>query len=265
MTRAGGSSDVWAREGRKFAGAGRGVRGPRGPAGEVAPRAASGPAPSPAPHSAAASQLGSSPTEPLRPTKFQGAQPSGPAGQQVGSGAAGPAPAGPHLLPAALHQGPAGEGRSFLPPPCWPRHRVTSPRRVVARTRMCAWAAGLPLLSPPPLRRERAGAARARHHTPLRPLAAPRSAGREGKSPAGARRAGSARSRGRGPRGAREGRARGSPRARSGKVPSGYSRRVLTTQEKNTSYSTCRSLLKCFYQKREVARTRQQHEARSVL
>lgn len=181
MTRAGGSSDVWAREGRKFAGAGRGVRGPRGPAGEVAPRAASGPAPSPAPHSAAASQLGSSPTEPLRPTKFRGAQPSGPAGQQVGSGAAGPAPAGPHLLPAALHRGPAGEGRSFLPPPCWPRHRVTSPRRVVARTRMCAWAAGLPLLSPPPLRRERAGAARARHHTPLRPLAAPRSAGREGR------------------------------------------------------------------------------------
>lgn len=99
----------------------------------------------------------------------------------MGSGAAGPARTGPRLPPAALHRGPAGEGRSFLPPPCWPRHRVTSPRRVAARTRMCAWAAGLPLPSPPPLRRERAGAARARHHTPLRPLAAPRSAGREGR------------------------------------------------------------------------------------
>lgn len=57
VTRAGGSSDVWAREGRKFAGAGRGVRGPRGPAGEVAPWTASGRVPSPAPHSVATSQL----------------------------------------------------------------------------------------------------------------------------------------------------------------------------------------------------------------
>lgn len=127
----------------------------------------------------------SSPTAPLSPTKFRGAQPSGPAGQQVGSGASGPARAGPRLPPAALHRGPAGKGRSFLPPPCWPRHRVTSPRRVAARTRMCAWAAGLPLPAPPPLRRERAGAARARHHTPLRPLAAP--ARPDGRGEAGGR------------------------------------------------------------------------------
>lgn len=165
--------------------------------------------------------IASSPTAPLSPTKFRGAQPSGPAGQQVGSGASGPARAGPRLPPAALYRGPAGEGRSFLPPPCWPRHRVTSPRRVAARTRMCAWAAGLPLPSPPPLRRERAGAARARHHAPLRPLAAPRSAGREGRGRRARAEQESARSRGRRPRGAREGRARGSPRARSREVPSG--------------------------------------------
>lgn len=168
----------------------------------------------------------SSPTAPLRPTKFRGAQPSGPAGQQVGSSASGPAGAGPRLPPAALHRGPAGEGRSFLPPPCWPRHRVTSPRRVAARTRMCAWAVGLPLPSPPPLRRERAGAARARHHTPLRPLAASRSVGREGRG----RRA-RAEQGVRGPAAAVPGeRARGgpgwepgSPRARSAGVPSWYS------------------------------------------
>lgn len=133
----------------------------------------------------------------------------------MGSGATGPARAGPRLPPAALRRDPAGEGRSFLPPPCWPRHRVTSPRRVAARTRMCAWAAGLPPLSPPPPRRERAGAARARYHTPLRPLAAPRSAGREGR---GRRRR--AKQGARGPAAAVPGeRARGGPESSHSGVP----------------------------------------------
>lgn len=201
----------------------------------------------------------SSPTAPLRPTKFRGAQPSGPAGQQVGSGASGRVWAGPRLPPAALHRGPAREGRSFLPPPCWPRHRVTSPRRVAARTRMCACAAGLPLPSPPPLRRERAGAAR---KAPLRPAPPPRGAprregrGRRARAEQGARGPEAAvpgeRARG-GPR-----REPGSPSARSGEVPSGYSgcrRKYLLVYH--------RSHLKCFCQKRDVALTRQQHEARS--
>ena len=83
--------------------------------------------------------------------------------------------------------------------------------------------------------------------------------GRGGERPAGARGAGRARAGGRRPGGAREGRARASPGQSAREVRRGPLR-VLTLQEKKTSYSTGRSLLKCFCWERDVAWARQQHE-----
>lgn len=107
-----------------------------------------------------------------------------------------------------------------------------------------------------------AGTRRSRPSAPPHPAPPPRGAplgGTGGERPAGARGAGSARSRGRRPGGAREGRARASPGQSAREVRRGPLR-VLTLQEKKTSYSTGRSLLKCFCWERDVAWARQQHE-----
>lgn len=112
------------------------------------------------------------------------------------------------------------------------------------------------------LRRRFGGNAQEPPERATTPRSAPsrRPARRDGRGEAG----GHARSkRARGPAAAVPGeRARGGPGAVRARGPE-RSPRVLTSQEKNTSCSTCRSLLKCFSQKRNIARTRQQHEARS--
>lgn len=227
------------------------------PAGEVAPRAASGRAPSPAPHPAAASQVPQ--VRRSLSTQLSSVEP-GPAARPDNRWAAAPQ-ARPGQARASRPQpsteAPPGRGaRSYL------RHvgRATGSHRRGGSRPEPGCAPG-PRGSRRRLRRRLGGnaqepPARARHHTPLRPLAAPGSAGREGRGPRARAEQGA-----RGPVAAVPGeRARGGPEGRHS-APGRPPRGTHAASGKIPPILHVGHFWSASY-KTDVARTQQQHEAR---
>lgn len=227
------------------------MRSPRAArAGEVAPRAASGPAPSPAPHAEAASQLPQVPRSlSAQLSSVESCRAARPDNRWAAAPQARPGPARASR-PQPSAEAPPGRGaRSYL------RHvgRATGSHRRGGSRPEPGCAPG-PRGSRRRLRRRLGGNAQEPPERATTPRSAPsrRPARRDGRGEAGGRTR--AKQGARGPAAAVPGeRARGGPerlstlhpgsaRQRSGRGP----RRALNTQAKNTFYDTCLSLLKCF-------------------